>query len=789
MSNCVAITLLPALVAAATLSVSGTEGWTLPPRKINPPESSKAWFAPISRGAAAFDVRMADGAQGNVEFLPDAIRIAKTNDKGYVRIIPREPVKLSVGRKLRVSAEVESESPVPSAARACIRIGSIKPNGSIAYNPRAEGWVLSGRRRMDEVIVTPAGRPQLKAAHFEREEGDTTNTIGIAIYAEGGPSVTTWRNIRVDDVREVAKANYAERGKKRCLKHDFSSEMSAPGVLEARLAADRDHTAKVIRKDGYAQLTVDGEIVPPILFKGGPWTPMGLFFGGRRMHEAGVSLLVASVRFGSVPGLEGSWTTNGFDVAKAVEEVRCAMSVAPDALYAVTVRLDAPVGWCDMHAGETWRTKNGEAVYGDSGHVVGVKGKVGGHAWPWASYHSRVLRDEVKRILSEFIGELKRTGLSKRIVGVHLAGYHDAQFSTACPDWSAPARRAFAASGEKDYDKFLKLAPMELQDDLARHVRAEFGKQIVMFRWCMAAFGYPYCASHDIRAFADSKEIDIIVPQPSYSRRLPGYAIGVKLPFSSLHLNGKLLMHEHDLRTYAVWPSSCNAVFDAGMSRAADIDEWRVIDHKMAGQMIARRAGFWYYDMESGWFDSPEIAEDIAAIVKMARAIYCGKPDPWHPTAAFVVDEADLLALQRADGACLRAKVDINTYVEQIAASGVPFDVYMKSDMDRHPEVAGRYRYVIEYNRATPIRKASTINAEARVAGAYVPLPPETVQVDMNGDFISVHCLVPGRYDFTLPRPCRVVNMKSGKDEPARDGILPLELAAGQTSWFRLMER
>ena len=115
-------------------------------------------------------------------------------------------------------------------------------------------------------------------------------------------------------------------------------------------------------------------------------------------------------------------TTNGFDAAKAVDEVRRAMRTAPDALYVVTVRLDAPVGWCDTRTNEIWRAKNGDAVFGDSGHVVGTAGAAGGKAWPWASYHSRVWREEVKRVLSGFVGELRRTGMSKRIVGVHIAG-------------------------------------------------------------------------------------------------------------------------------------------------------------------------------------------------------------------------------------------------------------------------------------------------------------------------------------------------------------------------------
>ena len=92
----------------------------------------------------------------------------------------------------------------------------------------------------------------------------------------------------------------------------------------------------------------------------------------------------------------------------------------------------------------------------------------------------------------------------------------------------------------------------------------------------------------------------------------------------------------------------------------------------------------------------------------------------------------------------------------------------------------------MHYNRRTPHRTAAQLNAEAKAAGAYVPLPPNVVQVDMNGDFLSVHCIVPGRYDFTLPRQCRVVNMKSNQEEILNGIILPLELTAGQTSWFIL---
>jgi hypothetical protein len=56
----------------------------------------------------------------------------------------------------------------------------------------------------------------------------------------------------------------------------------------------------------------------------------------------------------------------------------------------------------------------------------------------------------------------------------------------------------------------------------------------------------------------------------------------------------------------------------------------------------------------------------------------------------------------------------------------------------------------------------------------------------MNGDFVSVHALKTGRYDFRLPFPCKVVNLKTGLAVPAAGGVVPLDLVAGETRWYSL---
>jgi hypothetical protein len=79
-------------------------------------------------------------------------------------------------------------------------------------------------------------------------------------------------------------------------------------------------------------------------------------------------------------------------------------------------------------------------------------------------------------------------------------------------------------------------------------------------------------------------------------------------------------------------------------------------------------------------------------------------------------------------------------------------------------------------------------NRLAREAGAYVPVVPGCVQVNMSGDFVSLHALKTGEYDFRLPFKAEVVNLRTNRPEPVNDGIIRLKLTAGETCWFSLTE-
>jgi hypothetical protein len=76
-------------------------------------------------------------------------------------------------------------------------------------------------------------------------------------------------------------------------------------------------------------------------------------------------------------------------------------------------------------------------------------------------------------------------------------------------------------------------------------------------------------------------------------------------------------------------------------------------------------------------------------------------------------------------------------------------------------------------------------NRLVREADGYVPVE-KGLQVDMNGDFVSVVALDSGHFDFRLPFPCKVVNLKTGQCVATANGILPLDLTAGEVRWYAL---
>ena len=267
-----------------------TPGWTPGPQKIVYPDDAKAIFLPKS--AADYDIRWLDGAAGKVRFLSDGLQVVKTNDKGAVSIVTKNPVSLAKARALRVSAEVEGRRVGPGS-KSYLRIGPKPADGALVpWEQKTLGFVFAGRDKMETLYLTPRGRPQQKIAQV----AVTAEDVFVEIRIVGAASESCWRNLRVDDVDEVIAADLAVRMQPRNYRADVTDE----AAYFAKLASDREHTAKVVRADDYAQLRVDGEIVPPVLYLSyGSEDAAKIVHGGRRMQEIGMPLQVVNASFTS----------------------------------------------------------------------------------------------------------------------------------------------------------------------------------------------------------------------------------------------------------------------------------------------------------------------------------------------------------------------------------------------------------------------------------------------------------------------------------------------------------
>ena len=832
----------------AICAMAETEGWTdIGSTRMIVPPTDVLWTAPAS--IADFRVEKRGGAEGTVEIVGQMLRISKTNGSGTLLVIARRPFAVTVGRKLRASVEVSVPMAVPECSQGFIRMYGRREN--LDFHPLDSRAFMRGGVRMTNLYCTAEGVWERKFAHCEATAEEGTN-VTCTLVVSGAPSVSMWREWCVEDA-DAAQGRWREY----MAAHppiDFAADRIPRAEFRARLEADTEHTATVRNIGGVPRLFVDGVETPPVIYKGKlprPWETNIFTFAGRRLEREGVRLQTVTIRFGRTAGRAGFWTQDCFDAEGAAEYLEETMRAAPESLFIPTFHLDAYPEFSAEHPDEVWRSANGLPVFGNGGqaekvtaHDPALEGR-----WPWISYHSISWREAVKTNLTALVAAFRRRGLTKRIVGVHIAGYHDGQFATQVADFSPCALRAFAEAtgrpvvaprfgteewlvpGRDDaaiaYLVFLKDQPLHLQEGFVRYLRSLFGKPVVSAIWCMSAYSGTMGHAYFTTAFLDSPEIDILVSQQEYGYRAPGVPLGTKLPFASFRRHGKLYVNEFDYRTWGafeMWTDS--EMSSIGLGRVLDKPAWETVHRRAAGQMFAERAGFWYYDMGGGWFAPTEIAQDIGDVRRAESSLHTAHPSGWRPSAAFVIDEKGLLLANQPCGLYEeRQRSLVRRQIQHLASASVPYDTWLIEDFLRAPELGEVYRIVVFAGmHAVDVRRrkllermakdgrilvflagtgsadgtsvegitvsepngftAAMFHDAVRTAGGYVPVDHPGLQVCMNGDFVCIHCLVPGRYLFRLPVFGNWENMKTGRVHLAVKE-LPFDLIAGETRWYR----
>ena len=902
------------VLAANRTAGAVTPGWEdVNPQREEFPLSESLWQADSAR-KENFKVEFRDGALGGVKVTPQGICVAKTNDTGFV-LVSANAFSVAKGTKLRFYCDVE----IPDAdvdystgfLRACGAGEDLSPSPLEQYN-----FWGGGLHTMRGMPNTPAGMTTRKFGQFIAEDGTVTPMIVVA----GRRSTSFWRNWGAENhdlaVKKWNSLRYSRDPKQGT---DHTADRMPVSDFKRFIARDIEHTAKIERRDGVSRLVIDGEIAAPAVFKAKHDCPDGFEnFAGRPLEGGELQLMTTDVRLGGSKERPGLWTRGGFDAKKGLRRIADAMRCSPRSKFILAVSCQAYQEFTKDYPEERWLRSDGTPVMGVDGTcVAGYMMGRGAKCWPWVSYSSRRYREGVKKCIRELVAELKRTGLSKRIVGAHICGYHDGQFSVPYADHSPPAkaecRRLVERGGlaSTDYNVVCKQTGFTAQEEFAREFKRAMGKDVITVIWCESPYNGLLCTSVFMTEFTRSDAVDVIVAQPHYRERLPAFPITSVIPTDSLHLHGKMFWNELDLRTYgdlfgfgSAWNSP---VTEKSVGLSCDFTMWQTVYRKHAGEMTALRMGYWLYDMGHGWFSPPDIAGDIRRVVSEEAMLARRKPSGWQPDVAVVVDEGQFYT--GGDEFDRYSAADDFIYAQQVryfVSGGAPFSRYLAEDVLENPSLlessrmvvfafmrdidarrrallerladkkrtlvflsatgtlgggdatgfgisfapgralhetrpeagvrenvmsemdvwafrenpnrrtwgggrvtvaeesgvkvlsryvsdgkpavayrdtdAGRRVYVCEPGGLTP----ALFNRFARESGAYVALDREGVQLNMNDDFISLHCLRGGAYRLRLPFDCTVINLKTGRGELTEGGYLPLNLTAGETCRFMI---
>ena len=732
-------------------------GWSNIDKNRKMPVPAKLyWSEDFSGSMEDFLVEYRDGAKGEVSIVdaPDfprekALRINKTNDRGVILVRPKKALKVPLKTQLQCAALVSCTDVSSDYTLGYLRLTG--PKEDLTYYSKLDGRG-GGGPKMTFLTNTAPGVRERKLCHRLADRSND-GIITPVIVISGPPSVSYWMKWTIEDFAAARKAWEKGIGSKKT--PNRKNDLIDRNEFRKQLADDIDHTARVVTRDGETWFLVDEKVTAPIIYAGFSGTLKKIIYQGQVHDEAGLRIQRIAVSFGHSHRLWGVWRgKDDFAVQEAADLIEAQMRLAPHSKFILTMFISPYENFCKDFPEETWIHSSGLPVYGSHVHAVYfLKQKVPKQYWLWPSMHSEVWKKAVIKNISLLTAELQKRHLSKRIIGVHLAGFHDHQFSTRHFDYSKPALEGFkkwlwkkykteSALREAwrmkditfdtvtaprfstkfetertnivpekqvldpeldrkaaDFIQFQKQQPFHMQEEIASHVRKVFGKPLVIARWCMATFAGDGGGAYDIGPFLNSKVFDILIAQPNYTRRTPGLGCGVRLPLASFRMNGKLFVNEFDLRTYAGLSHRETELRVIGLSQASDFTMWQTIHRKMAGQMIAQHMGYWYLDMASasgGWFSLPELCADLTDVRKLAEREYAKTPSKWHPDAAVVIDEEGLLLrnflsrFYNFDGEFL-----IPEQLQLLAGSGVPYDILLLEDLLKHPETALRYKLIV----------------------------------------------------------------------------------------------
>ncbi len=528
---------------------------------------------------------------------------------------------------------------------------------------------------------------------------------GQDVFASGSVATAeafaqSWSTWPVGPANTVGKLSFADGGLRVTLTAppggawpDFHLHSRAKVALQAH---------RQYRVSFRAKATPARSISPAVYHvAGGAWSgiggPAGYFVKQVALaRDAGVNLVSFSApNCWTEPNQPVDWTPLD-DVCRQV------LAVNPKALLVPRVGADAPGWWLQRHPTERMVFDDGP----DNSH---------------ASPSSRLYRAEAAAHLEKLCQHLLET-FPEQFAGVHPCGQHTGEFfyekSWARPlsgydassvaafrDWlkekgdpaaatalppTAPERRAHPCGFLRDPAKerrlleFARFQQHEMADLVltlaAACRRGTAGKKLVvffygyLFEFPPLQNGAPTAGHYDLERVLASPDIDILCSPISYTdREWPGTAPCMTAA-ESVKAAGKLWLNEDDTRTF-LDPRKEGRTQEGTV---VNVRQTKQLMLRNTAQAALRGFGTWWMDLPAqGWFNDARIwAEQVR--LNPVEQVLLGRPQPFTPEIAALVDEDSMCHLTGGSGAAMRPLIYEGRAA--IGRSGAPYGQYLLRD-------------------------------------------------------------------------------------------------------------
>lgn len=648
-----------------------------------------------------------------------SVKLSKTNSFGYLQLSSKKPVRVEAGKTYTLRFWFNSSN---AQVTSFLIPRLVADNEAVTVaNPEEALWVgydYDSQSLMRNSPDTDSAN-WIKRVVLYENKSEKDQDIYLQVMMYGNPF-----EVYIDDFEFV-------EGK---LKGTKSPENPGYNYSEEQvnkiISERKEESASVSGKDGITHFYLNGKESWPIFYraisrksdnKSSSPDPAG--FGAQGVTINNVWMPVFQETY--------SW-----DSQKAI--LINILRKNPYAKLLIDFDMDPDDNWVKNHPDENWEKKDGKKIEVDRTKV---------------SYSSINWRKDGAENLKVLIGDMKKHGFWKIVVGANLVGGHDAQFHTkaigevavdyapshlkafqtylkgeykdigalnkiwktnysdfnliAIPDATAehetyPA--VMSKSAVPEYRQFCEVASFDLRECFAKAIRGEAGKDIFI-----SSYGMPMENQHEsflTMAGKKGKANDVIASMSYYPYREPGFASGYH-PEQSFGYHNTGFIQELDLRSWTFDMGWYNEVIQMWCGFQPNITAWRNMHRKLVGISLAQNQGFWYYDMDKQFVDA-DVLKEIGTVKKIADTLVTKKGVEFRPDVCLVRFGAE----SKYYGSSVDNVVGATVQWEymMLETSGVPFDVHYLSDVMAEPSLQKYKVYIFHNNTFLSEKEKEWIN-------------------------------------------------------------------------------